>query len=246
MSSLIDTDTTATPTPTEPETRVMEWGGTVPSAAPVAWGARAIYKIGSVEVRFTKAGKRLKRPREVTEATIDILWDRQSWHGEPAACKALSAWLNKKALPALRRECVARYITGDSDERVEIDGDGYKLVASPRESYGYLYITAWKVRVRALGDVSVLSRDDLDAEHAAKFDKQWLMLHEDGSVEQFDTEDAACAAQREWRTNHNLNPLTGEKTGSCACGKCKPERLANRGAVSGRCTCCGVLVCEAK
>lgn len=31
---------------------------------------------------------------------------------------------------------------------------------------------------------------------------------------------------------------------TCACGKCAPDCLANRGAVTGRCVGCGRLVCE--
>jgi hypothetical protein len=42
----------------------------------------------------------------------------------------------------------------------------------------------------------VMSRDMLDDEHAARFDKPWLLQYPDGTIEQFDSEDAACARQR--------------------------------------------------
>ncbi len=60
-------------------------------------------------------------------------------------------------------------------------------------------------------DVDVMERDSLDDEHAAQFQKPWLVVLPDGAVEQYDTEDGACARQREWREAHGLDPMTGEK-----------------------------------
>lgn len=133
------------PEPPNTELRALEWGMPIPRAATVAWGARAIYHLDPVEVRVGKNGKRLKHPRAETRATIDLLWDRKSATGDQKDVDALCAWLDKYGLKTLKQLCEKQYITSDSNEIITIEANGYKLVASPRESYGYLYISAWKV-----------------------------------------------------------------------------------------------------
>lgn len=59
-------------------------------------------------------------------------------------------------------------------------------------------------------DIEVIDRAMLDSEHAAKFDKPWLAQEADGTVHQFDTNDAACEFQRTWRQQHGLDPISGE------------------------------------
>lgn len=59
-------------------------------------------------------------------------------------------------------------------------------------------------------DVQVVDRDILEAEYAAKFKKPWLVELASGEVLEFDTEAAACAHQRAWRKEHNLDEMTGE------------------------------------
>lgn len=51
----------------------------------------------------------------------------------------------------------------------------------------------------------------LDDEHAALFDPAlpWI-FDTDTDQKAFATEDEACAAQREFRIAHGLNPITGE------------------------------------
>ncbi|AJD82999.1 hypothetical protein PJWF_00106 [Achromobacter phage JWF] len=43
----------------------------------------------------------------------------------------------------------------------------------------------------------VIERASLDETHSALFSKPWLVQHQDGSIEEFDTEEEACARQRE-------------------------------------------------
>ena len=50
---------------------------------------------------------------------------------------------------SLKKACSASYITVDCNEVVTYDRDGYHLEASPRESYGYLYIGAWPLKEEA-------------------------------------------------------------------------------------------------
>ncbi len=129
----------------------LEWGAwPVPTSAPIAWGARAIYRLDSTDTKYR--GRKVVQ-RASTTAVIELLFDRQgiamrldaeSPEGI-ATFRAFTKWIDKIAMPELRRQCVKQYITPDSSATVEIERDGYKLVAGPRESYGYLYIRAWKV-----------------------------------------------------------------------------------------------------
>lgn len=126
----------------------LAFGLQPPPAVPLAWGARAIYKLGSHEEKFFGNGKRRKTPKTVMSASIDLLWDRQDVARDPAKATerdaaALEQWLDKIGLPQLRKLCVEKYLTGDSEDEVEVASDGYALKASPRASYGYLYIVAW-------------------------------------------------------------------------------------------------------
>lgn len=59
-------------------------------------------------------------------------------------------------------------------------------------------------------DIALIDRDSLDDKHKAIFDKPWLLQEADGSLEEFDTEEEAAAAQRAWREEHHLDPMTGE------------------------------------
>ena len=103
----------------------LEWGLQPPADATMAWGARAIYKPG--EGRYS----------------IDLLWDRQSMEGGTASeRKALSHWINTKGLKAMRL-LAPRNLGADSGESVHWTDGKYMIEASPRESYGYLYIVAY-------------------------------------------------------------------------------------------------------
>ena len=61
-----------------------------------------------------------------------------------------------------------------------------------------------------MDDVDVIDRDMLDDEYAKNFTKPWLVQFADGEIIQFDTEEDACAYQREWRSKNGMNPLIGE------------------------------------
>ena len=61
-----------------------------------------------------------------------------------------------------------------------------------------------------MNDVHVVPRDSLDGGHDILFSKSWLVVYPDGRVEEFDTEDAACAYQRVYRLVFGLDPMTGE------------------------------------
>lgn len=99
------------------------FGLSAPDNAACAWGARAIYK-----------------PYE-----IDLLHDRQSWSGEEAKIKKLQTWLNKVALPKLRKEVKREYLETNESREIVISDGKFQLIANPRSSYGYLYIGAWEV-----------------------------------------------------------------------------------------------------
>jgi hypothetical protein len=132
---------------------ILPWGGPAPAGVTVAWGARAIYRLDTRPAprketprKAPAPGARPRRPaapRTITTAEIDLLWDRQGGIGDSAARAPLMAWINKVGLPALRLACAAAYLTPDSEARLTISRDGYTITASPRSSYGYLYVTAY-------------------------------------------------------------------------------------------------------
>ncbi len=94
------------------------------------WSGRAIFK---------------SDPRP-TRIVVDIPPDRQGMVGETSEedAKDLQKWLNKKGLKALRKKLADDYITGSSEVTVHINEAPFYLYASPRASYGHLYISAWK------------------------------------------------------------------------------------------------------
>jgi len=120
------------------------WGMEPPVGAVAAWGARAIYTANrqSYAANYTKRGTLRKRGRE-PRFTVELLHDRMGPAGDPALVKGLCAWLDKVGMPRLRKECDVKFVTPDSNDRIEFTDGRYTLVASPRESYGYLYIGAW-------------------------------------------------------------------------------------------------------
>lgn len=145
------------------------WGLTaaIPEGVSLAWGARAIYAMRSVSVPV--AG-RTKLKSTTIEPVIDLLWDRMGWSslaGDPEdheararyfsqltseasraqneAERAMSVWINDVGIPALRKACIKQHVVPSSEVRIEYESNGYKIVANPNGSCGYLYIAAWKV-----------------------------------------------------------------------------------------------------
>lgn len=55
---------------------------------------------------------------------------------------------------------------------------------------------------------SVFHRASLTEDAATHFSKEWLFDTDDGTL-QFDTEEEACAAQRDYRERHGFDPITG-------------------------------------
>ena len=112
----------------------------------LAWGARAIYQLGIVE-RWV--GRRTRLKSVTHSATIDLVWDRQQMVLLPGiditARTGLARWIDNKGLPELRKICEREHIAPSADGLIEHEADGYKIVGSPRRSYGYLYLSAWRV-----------------------------------------------------------------------------------------------------
>lgn len=85
-----------------------------------AWGARAIFTRGS----------------------IDILYDRQQMTGDPEARHILAGWVDTVGLPKLAE--LTKRLRGSETSVVEWDDGEFHIEASPQASYGYLYIGAWR------------------------------------------------------------------------------------------------------
>ena len=90
----------------------------------VYWGARAIYYAGN--------------------GYIDLLPDRQSLDcpGDKDEAKSFLKWLDKVALPWLRKTLKKECPPSSSDRVFELVEGNYVLRASCRASYGYMYIGA--------------------------------------------------------------------------------------------------------
>jgi hypothetical protein len=119
------------------------------------WGARAIFESG----RFEGFGKKQK----YIPPYIDLVHDRQSFVGnEHERKQEFLDWLNKTALPALRKW--AEGVSPDSRD-VFVYGNGvFVLKASPNASYGYMYIGAWKTSIE-FGGKGVLLEDYFEYSH---------------------------------------------------------------------------------
>ena len=117
-------------------TEKLEWGlvHAVPEHAPVAWGARAIIHDGG--------------------AFFDLLPDRQSMVGSEPLREALGRAMNQLGkhegyLARAQAEYKALSYGGelrwDHDKTVKLVHDAGHLCihASPRGSFGYLYVAAW-------------------------------------------------------------------------------------------------------
>ena len=74
---------------------------------------------------------------------IEFLWDRQSCIGEEDAQQTLCAWINHKALPALKEHIERHDWTPMTQETFTLETRSFLFEASPRASGGYIYTTAY-------------------------------------------------------------------------------------------------------
>lgn len=111
------------------------WGGNMlpggaecPPEAEVIWGARALYEGGA----------------------CNLLGDRQGWHpvfgGTAEQRRSFWDWLRSTGLPALRRWIRERGVESNSAAIFEFSDGQHHLRASPNQSYGYVYIAAWRLK----------------------------------------------------------------------------------------------------
>lgn len=93
----------------------MYWGIQPPAGIDAAWGARAIFRGG----------------------LVDLVWDRQAGGDED-----LREWLNMRGIPQMRR--LVADVGSSEDREVRWTEGAYTIIANPRASYGYLYLGAWR------------------------------------------------------------------------------------------------------
>lgn len=114
----------------------MPWGLSVGEPGRGCWGARAIYS---------------------SPGSIDLVWDRQAAGGEPREARELCRWVSTVALKAMSKALRERRVGPEEDAVVEVRGGpgrSFVLVASPRRSYGYLYLGAGIVSAAEEGGVA--------------------------------------------------------------------------------------------
>lgn len=98
----------------------VQWGLQPPETAIGAWGARAIY---------------------TPPDGIDLVYDRKSVAG---AHEDVIKWLSRTGLEKLRKLLRGARLGQDSDEMVYVSDGRFTLAATPRRSFGYLFIGAWE------------------------------------------------------------------------------------------------------
>jgi len=121
----------------------LRWGLKPEGEFAAAWGAVAIYKgPHSIEERYAKTGRPLKRPRMIYQVMIDLPRDRQDAFGSQQDRRRLSDWLNKTALKQMKQALLDQHVYGDDIREISIRDGPYLLRASPRGSRKYLYMVA--------------------------------------------------------------------------------------------------------
>jgi hypothetical protein len=108
------------------------------------WGARAIIEKAEWGYKtFRRRGKPVRRYTCLCPQSLDLLPDRQTVArvAEQPDKDKFFKWLNKEALPKLRKW--VETVDQAGTEVFEYTGNGYVLRATPNASYSYLYIGAW-------------------------------------------------------------------------------------------------------
>jgi hypothetical protein len=111
-------------TTSEPKKLAKGWGLEPAEGVTFHWSARAIF-----------------------QDCIDLLHDRQGLEGVTSEEERdkLQTWINDKGLPVLRsmyNSDTGNFPYPSENREIEVKGDGYRLRANPRASYGYLYLSA--------------------------------------------------------------------------------------------------------
>jgi len=71
------------------------------------------------------------------------VWDRCASLGDEADLKALLAWVNNVGMDELVDRLIEDHVRGSDRGVTRVESRGFVMEASPRRSYGYLYIGAW-------------------------------------------------------------------------------------------------------
>jgi len=108
--------------------RRLSWGLEPDRDCSACWGARAIYE---------KPG-----------GFIDLLWDRKSCDGPEDEKKRLYDWLDVEGLPSLRALVKSKMLQPDECRTLTIERPGFRLIANPNRSFGYLYIGAMALQAQ--------------------------------------------------------------------------------------------------
>jgi len=77
--------------------------------------------------------------------SFDFVPDRQSFEGDKndPEINDFIGWLNKEAIPALKKDKNVQSWSSSSGDRFVFESDKYVFMASNNRSYGYTYIGAW-------------------------------------------------------------------------------------------------------
>lgn len=112
------------------------------------WYGRGIYS----PPKWPQGAHRMKKPK-ASPAFIDFVPDRNGCTS-PIEDKSFWTWVDKKAIPALKKWATDNWIETSSEKIFEIISDCGRFVfrATPNRSYGYMYMGATNARVAKLAD----------------------------------------------------------------------------------------------
>jgi len=126
------------------------------------WGARGIY----TAPRFVTEGYGRKAREKQVSCNLDIWAERATASGldqKTPEGEAFCKWINKTALPALKKWCNDQWITGDSRKVFALREGQYTMMASTNASYGYIYVGCWEFPAEANETIDAAVKEWQDA-----------------------------------------------------------------------------------
>lgn len=112
-------------------TQLLEWGLQADREYVACWSARAFFR---------------------EDGDIEMVPDRQDWRGSREDRARLCEWVNDTALPILRKRVREEGLKRTDTTVVEIDRPGLRMIASPRGTYGHIYLCAMMLPVESPAD----------------------------------------------------------------------------------------------
>jgi len=132
------------------------------------WGARGIY----TPPKFQTVGYGRKAKEQQVSCNLDIWGERSSTAGftdeKTPEGEAFFNWINKVAIPALRKWCDTQWIETSSRKVFALRHERWTMMASPNASYGYIYVGVWEYPAEADATNDAAIKEWQDARNDAR------------------------------------------------------------------------------